>query len=289
MKQQIKRLQSCPHELLDKIEILISDNCSTDDTQTIVEEAISQGFKCRYIRNETNLGMDGNFVSCFRKATGKYVWLLGDDDVINIESLVKIVVFLDSKEEYGLLHIDTKVNKNENEFITYTDQNSFVKRVSYWFTFISANIVSTKYVPDIAFEEYMGTWFTLIPLYVTALAKEKANAIANITVFDSGKDVKRNGGYNFFIVFVQNFQNIMDEFVEYGYITQKTNKFIKKDIMSKFIRPHIRRLLFFHEKSNYKTDGAWRILFKYYGNEPYFYYYISRMLIGKILRIIKVY
>ena len=99
MREQIERLRNCPEEILDKIEIIVSDNCSTDDTQQIVEKAMSEGFECRYIRNETNLGMDGNFVSCFRKAQGRYVWLLGDDDTIIIDSLVRIVKLLDVPEE----------------------------------------------------------------------------------------------------------------------------------------------------------------------------------------------
>ena len=44
MKEQIERLKSCPKDVLDRMEIIISDNCSTDDTQQIVKDAIADGF-----------------------------------------------------------------------------------------------------------------------------------------------------------------------------------------------------------------------------------------------------
>ena len=122
MKEQIERLKSCPNDVLDRMEIIISDNCSTDDTQQIVEDAIADGFVCRYLRNETNLGMDGNFVSCFRNAQGRYVWLLGDDDTIIIDSLKRIVNLLDVPEEYGLLHIYQK-HDLDKEIVYVYDRN----------------------------------------------------------------------------------------------------------------------------------------------------------------------
>lgn len=55
MKEQITRLRQCPSELMDQVEIIISDNCSTDNTETIVREAIDNGFNCVYNRNNENL------------------------------------------------------------------------------------------------------------------------------------------------------------------------------------------------------------------------------------------
>lgn len=265
MKEQIERLKSCPKETLDRMEIIISDNCSTDDTQEIVEKAISTGFLCRYIRNETNLGMDGNFVSCFRKAQGRYVWLLGDDDTIIIESLVRIVELLDVPEEYGLLHIYQRWNL-EQEIIYVDNKDEMTKYVSYYITFISANIVNTKYVPQINFEKYMGTWFTLMPLYLSAYINEPHNVIYNVKTFEEAKDYSRNGGYNFFAVFVQNYLSIMDEYIP----NRELIRWLKKDIWP-LIYGNAIKMLIKRNIGNYKTDKSWRILFKYYGSELYFW------------------
>lgn len=282
MKEQIERLKSCPKEILDKMEIIISDNCSTDDTQQIVEAAIKEGFNCRYIRNETNLGMDGNFVSCFRKATGRYVWLLGDDDTIIINSLRKIIEILDVKEEYGLLHIYQKKDTIQ-DVIYVSDKNEMAKWVSYYVTFISANIVNTKYVPTIEFEKYMGTWFTLIPLYITAFLRERLNVVLGIRTFENAKDYGRNGGYNFFEVFVQNYLKIMSE-----YITDpQLYKWLKKDIWIPFTWGYTKHLLIRKDVGNFKTEEGWGILFKYYGNEWYFWWTLFKYPFGYVKRKIK--
>lgn len=263
MKEQIERLKSCPQEILDKMEIIISDNCSTDDTQEIVQIAIKNGFVCRYIRNETNLGMDGNFVSCFRKANGRYVWLLGDDDTIIVDSLVKIVEILDVPNEYGLLHIYQKEGLNSE--ITYLiDKHEMIKDVSYYITFISANIVNTKYVSSIDFEKYMGTWFTLVPLYLLALLTESKNIILNRRAFDAAKDYDRNGGYNFFEVFVHNYLTIMAEYIK----DNELYTWLKKDIWS-LVWGNAKKMLVKKETGNYSTENAWRIIAKYYANEWY--------------------
>ena len=268
IKEQISRLISCPEEILGKIEIIISDNCSNDDTQQIVEEAIIEGFVCQYIRNETNLGMDGNFVRCFKKASGRYVWLLGDDDTIIIESLEKIVKILDVSDEYGLLHIYQK-NNLQQDIIYVSDINEMAKYVSYYVTFISANIVNTKYVSVIDFERYMGTWFTLVPLYITALIKGGRNIVYKTRTFEDAKDYSRNGGYNFFEVFVRNFQIILKEFVGGNALNKDTFNYIKKDIFS-FVWRNA-KMIWLGNAGNYGSKGGFIIMFSFYWNTTYFW------------------
>lgn len=281
MKEQIERLMTCPEEVLDKMEIIISDNCSTDDTQQIVQDAIDQGFNCRYIRNETNLGMDGNFVSCFRKAKGRYVWLLGDDDTIIIESLVKIISLLDVQQEYGLLHIYQK-NDLPNNVLYIADSNEMIKNIGFYITFISANIVNAKYVPYIDFEKFAGTFFSQIPLYLTSLLTEKQNILYSTITLECAKDFLNNGGYNYFKVFVHNYLTIIQEFIT----DTKLYKWLKKDIWP-FVWQYTKQLLIHKEAGNFKVDNGWKILFKHYGTECYFWWSLIKYPFGVIKRKIK--
>lgn len=270
IKEQIARLMTCSNTILDKMEIIISDNCSDDDTKDIVNDAIAAGFRCRYIRNETNLGMDGNFVSCFQKATGKYVWLLGDDDLILIHQLEKIVNLLDGETEYGLIHIYMKDGMSDPiEYIT--DVEEMTRKVSYWITFISSNIVNTKYVPQIDFSKYMGTWFTLMPLYITAFQKEKVNIIYNERVFEVAKDFSRNGGYNYFEVFVQNYLSIWKEMLINIPNAKKIFSYLKKDVYQGHIYIFLCKLYFSRNNGYYSKEHGWSLLLQYYGKEWYFW------------------
>lgn len=63
------------------IEVIVSDNHSTDHTTDILE-SYSHITNFRYFRNEENLGMSKNIISLISKAKGEFCWLIGDDDFI---------------------------------------------------------------------------------------------------------------------------------------------------------------------------------------------------------------
>src|SRR4051794_32697132 len=61
-------------------ELLVVDNCSDDRTPEIVRSYHDQ--RIRYIRNDRNLGMGGNFNRCLELARGKYIVIIPHDDLI---------------------------------------------------------------------------------------------------------------------------------------------------------------------------------------------------------------
>ena len=187
------------------------------------------------------------------------------------EALRKVVDKLSEEKDYGLLHFEMNPKVDESEFVVYSDDDIFCKKISYWFTFISGNISQTKYVKDIPLEKYMGSFFTLIPVYFASMHGEKENLMVNLKIFDAGLDSKRNGGYNFFQVFVNNYLGLLREFEDKCYIKQSTRKFMKKDLFLKFLIGFIDSLLIHKVKNNLKSDKGWSILFKNYWAEVYFY------------------
>jgi abequosyltransferase len=81
-----------------RVELLISDNCSPDDTTRVVEGYMERGLACHYIRNETNIGPDLNFLQCYNVASGKYLWIFGDDDVVLPGSLATILGYIEERD-----------------------------------------------------------------------------------------------------------------------------------------------------------------------------------------------
>ncbi len=63
-----------------KLEIVICDDASTDETGTIVR-SFKDG-RIKYYRNSTRRGTSMNFLNCFKYARGNYIFNLGDDDLI---------------------------------------------------------------------------------------------------------------------------------------------------------------------------------------------------------------
>lgn len=77
------------------VEVFISDNGSTDQTASIIASYASQRPDViRYSRNERNLGFDGNVDVLFKKSSGRFVWLLGDDDVLEPNAIEAVTTLL---------------------------------------------------------------------------------------------------------------------------------------------------------------------------------------------------
>lgn len=67
----------------DDFEILISDDGSPDDSNEVIPPLLqASGRAFRYYAQPTNLGYDGNVRFCLSAAQGRYVFLLGNDDVL---------------------------------------------------------------------------------------------------------------------------------------------------------------------------------------------------------------
>jgi len=63
------------------IEVCISDNASTDNTQKVISKW-KKILPIRSRKNRTNYGFDINMVKVSKLASGSFLWYVGDDDVI---------------------------------------------------------------------------------------------------------------------------------------------------------------------------------------------------------------
>lgn len=103
-------IKQISEDLLARVDILISDNASTDSIPEIVKTyQDSQAVRIQYSRNEVNLGYDRNVDMLFKKASGQFVWILGDDDVLKGGAILQVLQILDSKKNLNvvLLSFDT--------------------------------------------------------------------------------------------------------------------------------------------------------------------------------------
>lgn len=92
------------------LDLLISDNASTDQTAEIVAALQTRGLSARYVRNTTNLGADANFLQCLSLAEAKYVWVLGDDDLVMPGALAALLSLLsqgEATEDFDLVYLSS--------------------------------------------------------------------------------------------------------------------------------------------------------------------------------------
>jgi glycosyltransferase involved in cell wall biosynthesis len=105
-----KTLPQTLHSALDQtyenIEIIVSDNCSTDDTEQVVRRF---GANVKYVRQSENVGLNGNFNQCVDRATGDYVLLLHDDDLIDPDFVESCIAAVGGSTSVGLIRTGIRI------------------------------------------------------------------------------------------------------------------------------------------------------------------------------------
>jgi glycosyltransferase involved in cell wall biosynthesis len=89
------------------IEIIVSDNCSKDNTAQVV-----QGFgdsRISYHRHQENIGAENNFNFCLDQAKGDYFLLLHDDDLIDPDFVDACMRAAGGKTCFGTIRTGVRV------------------------------------------------------------------------------------------------------------------------------------------------------------------------------------
>ena len=93
-------LDSIIAQATDEVEIVVSDNASTDGTEALIRDYQTRFPRIRYHRNSENLGADRNFLKVVEIAQGEYCWLLGSDDALADGAITAVLSRLGSADVY---------------------------------------------------------------------------------------------------------------------------------------------------------------------------------------------
>lgn len=96
-------------------EVLISDNCSPDNTSEVVNAYDDP--RIRYVRHSENIGANANFNFCLNDAKGKYLLLLSDDDLIDRDFLEVCVNAVNGREDVGFVRTGARTIDKDNRVI----------------------------------------------------------------------------------------------------------------------------------------------------------------------------
>lgn len=77
-------------------ELIVVDNCSTDNTEEIVNNYAKHDTRIKFVRNQENIGMYRNYNQALLLATGDYIKFLNADDKFEPTLLEKFVNILEN-------------------------------------------------------------------------------------------------------------------------------------------------------------------------------------------------
>ena len=260
--EQLNRLSKVDKSVLENVEIIVSDNCSPDDTMDVILSYKSK-LDFLYNRNEKNLGPDENYLYCFSHATGKYVWLVGDDDYLVPENLHVVIETLKNKD-WGFLYLKPRSYNKEPEYKEYKSKEDFLKEMGFTITFLTSSIIRNDYVRDVDVFPYKGTWQEYIPFFLTSIARGESNAELFYHIYEAPAAADTNGGYKIFEVFGTGFLRIIKDFYSQGIISKRMYE-IERKASFKFLMPYAYRLVVERQKSNFLIEEAWPTINNLFG------------------------
>ena len=260
--EQLKRLYCVDKSVLKDVEIIVSDNCSTDKTKDVIL-SYKDKLEFQYNRNERNLGPDENYLYCFSHATGKYIWLVGDDDYLIPYNLHVVIDTLKDKD-LGFLYIKPRANSEKPAYKAYNSKELFFDEIGIHITFLTSSVIRSDYVKDVDVTPYKGTWQEYVPFFFTSIVRGETNGELLFCIYEDPAASDTNGGYKIFNVFGVGFLRIVEDFYKQGKISKRVFE-IERNASFNFLKHYAYRLLVEHQKSNFIVKDAWPTLNKLFG------------------------
>jgi glycosyltransferase involved in cell wall biosynthesis len=101
------------------LEIIVRDDCSTDDTQRVIDRCVADGLPVRLISSPARLGVTGNFAETIRECEGSIIALADQDDVWFPHKLDRLVEVFQSRPAVGLVFSDALAVDAEGRNLGY--------------------------------------------------------------------------------------------------------------------------------------------------------------------------
>ncbi len=183
-------LESIICQATDDIEIVVLDGASTDNTGEVVRLYQKSFPRLRYVREETNMGIDRDFAKAVDLAQGEYCWLFCDDDLLK-PGAIRIV--LDAvKKGYSLVIANSEVRNAdltkllelkrlpilENRLYKPNENQLLLIDICDYLSFIGCVIIKRELWDAREKEKYFGSYFIHVGIIFQQALPGDALAIA---------------------------------------------------------------------------------------------------------------
>ncbi|HYM93512.1 MAG TPA: glycosyltransferase family 2 protein [Chitinophagaceae bacterium] len=141
-------LKKCLEHLIlqtyQNIEIIISDNCSTNpEVQKIIQYYSAKDGRIKHFRQTENIGLEKNFNFLYAQSFAPYFMWMSDDDYFDVDYVEKCVFFLEQNPDYVLCSGTAKYYSG-NDFLFVekmfaVNQKTAFKRLLQYFSKVGKN------------------------------------------------------------------------------------------------------------------------------------------------------
>ena len=269
LDENLKSLSNQYPKFKEHIEIIVLDNSDNDDSKKIIEKYNTLGLNIIYKKNPYDIGSDKNIAQCFNMAKGKYVHIIGDDDIYFANSLEKIINVINDGE-YGSIFLRPYgfTNDHIKEYPSITigknkayDNNSFLLKIATQITLLSAHVINKSLIKEINADDYCGTNLVQVNLLLDAVTKFNKNFYFKEYIIAYKRD--NSGGYDFYDIFINKFNKILQSYVNKKLITEDLMKKIECKKIKCFFPIYLFRYRYYQKKNFKDIESSFKIFQDY--------------------------
>jgi len=135
-----RSIRSALSQTYPNLEVVVSDNASTDGTWSVVQRLTGEDPRVRAFRNDTNLGPTRNWIRALGESTGDYVKVLFSDDWLEPTCVERLVARMEGQADVSLAFTAAMVHRTDrNEPLYYFPETSWFTAADYIRRSLSAN------------------------------------------------------------------------------------------------------------------------------------------------------
>ncbi|MFB5269397.1 glycosyltransferase [Paenibacillus enshidis] len=247
------------------IEIIVSDNASTDRTPALLSRLAEEYENFSFTRNSSNTGADLNIFKVMNQGNGTFIKLQGDDDFFVEETILPLLNLVYNHQDCGVIY----VNVRGDDRVVHKGHglSNFVSATSIYGTFISSIFLRRADLE--ALEEpadlFMSSCFNQLYLQYAILERNPNYCIWNRSLFTYAG--LSSDDYNFGEIVFSSFPSILKHFVGRGLSLEEfsTQKYL---VLMTYALPWFKVIL--ETKAVADTDGFEEIYSDHYREEPYY-------------------
>lgn len=258
----------------ERVEIVISDNASTDDTSQVCNAYVSKYDNIFYYRNEHNVN-DENFYLVLQRAKGRYIRLFNDTLRFKPNALSLMLSMIGVADDANPLFFFQNNNFHSNRSFHISNLQKFVDCTSFYITWIANfGIWKDMFQTIVDPNKYVSLQLVQVDWFLQLASKSNSINIHYMDLFDSVSPTKK-GGYDIFKVFIDNYFTIIRMYLKNTFYNTIVFQKEKYRLFKYFLIPWY-SLLRIKKDDNYtfSCDDVDKIIFNEYKYSIYYYIYI---------------
>lgn len=256
----------------DDVEIVVSDNGSTDNTQDICKK-----FPVKYIKMEPSTERaEYNYLNVLKHGTGTFLKLHNDNMLVKnggLDEMVNVINVWKAQRPVPVIFFANNPNPSTPYMIQCKDFDSFIAHASYMCTWIGGFGIWKGDLPAMEriFLRNVDTRLCQVDMLREMIGIWERNVIVYNKFLFPNIEVKK-GGFNIAEVFGQNYLNLIADFVGWETFREERKKLLKELIIPYYFGKS--------GQHNFERTGFFKYMRRYW-NDDFFYEEIEKLLLGE--------